>query len=348
MLIERFPKSRFYNSQVASLGFDYESIADFGNAANWYEKLFTLDKDHEGAADALYSAALFRQALGDWSLAVKDYQQFITAYPKDERVTAVTLDIAKLYEDNEQWTEASKVYYTFFTKPPADATVDQVFFARLRYGLDLEKLDQGSKAAKHWKETLAAFEAAAKKGVEMELTPEFAARIMYKQAQDQIQKYMAMKIDGPGPGAKVGKSKSERAKESKLLLKQLTDKAKSLQEVEATFATIISTGAGEWGLAGLVQLGKAYENMATSLRTSYIPPLPDRGTGGLLQGRSRGQSLPSGGEGGRGVRHSPPEVVRAQPLQREHGVCDAAPRGASSRRLPPARRGNHLAEVHRG
>ena len=72
-LINKFgAKSKYYKDQVASLGFDYESIADFPNAADWYEKLFALDKTHPGAADAIYSAALFRVALGQWEQGIKN------------------------------------------------------------------------------------------------------------------------------------------------------------------------------------------------------------------------------------------------------------------------------------
>lgn len=265
ILVEKYPKSKYYKSQVASLGFDYESIADFDDAASWYEKLFSLDKDHEGAKDAIYSAGLFRTALGQWELGIKDYQQFMTAYPTDDKVTTITLDIAKLYEDNKKWSEASKIYIAFFSKPPANASIDEVFFARLRYGLDLEQMGETAKAEKHWKETLAAFEAVKAKGGTMELAPEFIAQIMFKQADDQIAKYMAMKVDGP-------KTKVNAAQESKVLTEQLVGKAKALQSVEQTFTAIIATGAGEWGLAGLVALGKAYENMAASLRDSYVPP----------------------------------------------------------------------------
>jgi cellulose synthase operon protein C len=265
ILVEKYPKSKYYKSQVASLGFDYESIADFDDAASWYEKLFSLDKDHEGSKDAIYSAALFRTALGQWEQGIKNYQQFMTAYPTDDKVTAITLDIAKLYEENKKWAEASKIYLAFFSKPPANASIDEVFFARLRYGLDLEQLGETAKAEKHWKETLAAYDAVKAKGGEMELAPEFIAQIMFKQAKEQIDRYMALKVDGP-------KSKVSAAQETKILKDQLVGKAKALQDVEKTFTNIIGTGAGEWGLAGLVALGKAYENMAAALRESYIPP----------------------------------------------------------------------------
>ncbi len=266
-LIDTFPKSKYYNDHVAELGFLYEGIADFPQAANWYEKLFTLNKDHGAAKEALYSSALFRKALGQWEQAIKNYQQFITAYPTDPRVPSFTVEIGKIYEDKGQWDQASKVYYTFFSKPPAGATLDQVFFTRLHYGLDIEKLGgpAAAKLDKHWKETVALFQAEKAKGSAMELAPEFIAEILYKQATPTLEKYLALNI--VGPSGKV----SRKQEDDEFILKSLTTKAKSLQEVEKLFIDIVSTGAGEWGLASLVKVGQAYENMGEALRNSPCP-----------------------------------------------------------------------------
>lgn len=264
ILVDRFPKSKYYTANIAALGFDYESIADFGEAAQWYERLYNQDKTHEATGDAIYSAALFRRALGDWQAALKNFQFFITDFSKDTRVPAIKLEIAEIYDEQGQMADASRVFFNFFDKPPEGATLDQVFFARLQYGLALEKMGQQSKADKHWSDTLTAFEQARKQGGTMEQTVEFIAQIMYKRAQPQLDKYMAMGITGPG-------GKANRAQTDKVMKEQLLGKAKALQEVENTYAAIVKTGAGEWGLAALVQLGKAYENMSASLKGSYLP-----------------------------------------------------------------------------
>ena len=265
-LIDKFPKSKYYNDHVAELGFLYEGTADFGSAANWYEKLFSLSKDHAAAKEALYSASLFRKALGQWEVAIKDYQQFITAYPTDARVPSLTIEIGKIYEDHSQWDPASKVYYTFFTKPPAGGTLDQVFFSRLHYGLTTEKIGgaAAAKLDKHYKETIALYQAEKAKGTAMELAPEFVGEIMFKLATPTVDRYMAMQINGPT-------GKVNRKQEDAAVLKSLTDKARALQEVEKLFLDIVTTGAGQWGLASLVKLGQAYENMGDALRNSHIP-----------------------------------------------------------------------------
>ncbi len=270
-LIEKFPKSKFYKNQVASLGFDYESIADFANAALWYEQLYALDQDpkrgdkHEGTKDALYSAALFRKALGEPDKAIENYSAFVTTFPEDERVPGTLVERATILQEQGKTKESMVEWYNFFTKPPEGASVDQVFYARLQYGLDLEKSGQQSKADKHWDETVAAFNDLKAKDTKMPAATEFVARIMTKQAEDQWQEYMDTKIAGPS------RSGMRQKQIDKMLLEQLTNKARKLQEVEKTYVEIVKTGAGEWGLAALVKLGKAYENMSDSLKTSYIP-----------------------------------------------------------------------------
>jgi hypothetical protein len=42
-------------------------------------------------------------------------------------------------------------------------------------------------------------------------------------------------------------------------------------ELDATYTAIVQAGAGEWGLASLVRLGQAYEDLANSLTNSWVP-----------------------------------------------------------------------------
>ncbi len=271
-LINKFPKSKFYKDQVANLGFDYESLADFANAAVWYEKLFRLDPQHSGAPDALFSAAYFRRSLGEWETAIANYKAYIDTYKDKPNLTGLKLEIAKIYEEKGKFAEASGAYLAFFTPPTGKAAVgyvapamDEQMFARLRYGLLLEKLGQGAKQMQFWKDTLAFFEKARAANVPMENSVEYAAQIMLLVAEPQYQAFLAMKIDGPG-------SKSLPQKQiDKLLKEQLLAKAKAMGELDKTFTAIIQTGAGEFGLAALTRLGSAYENMRQTLLDSYVP-----------------------------------------------------------------------------
>jgi len=260
-LIEGWPKSKYYNNQVASLGYDYESVADFEEAANWYEKIFALDKDHESSKEAIYSAGLFRRSMEQADQAITDYQAFIATYPDDTRVTPLMLDIAQIHEEDGKWAEAANVYKAFFTKPREDATVDQIYFARLRYGRALEK--QGKPVSKHWQDTLNAWEQDKTKPSDQAIN--FVAEIMFEEAQPVLDKYLALKM--------IGSTSSKRKIIDKALKQQLVDKAKALQQVEATYGAILRTGSGKFGLAAATTMGKAYENMAwtMSCENSYVP-----------------------------------------------------------------------------
>ena len=263
IIINEFPKSKFYTNQVGSLGFDYESMANFDAAAEWYEKLFSLDPKHENAKDAIYSAAYFRESAGDWEGAVKNYSAYIATYSDAENIQDVRITIAKLYETNKQYKQAATAYQKFFSEKEVEGkTPDQLMYARLHYGYCLTAQKQS--AEKHFNESIDWFNKSTAAGVEFTAGVEFVAEMMFRNAQKQYDAYAALKISGP-------KGKVSRKQEDKILTDQLVAKGKALQEVEKTYAAIIQTGAGEWGLAALVQLGRAYENMGESLENSHIP-----------------------------------------------------------------------------
>jgi tetratricopeptide (TPR) repeat protein len=267
-LIEAYPESQFFKSQLASIGFAYESMADFSTAAEYYEQLFELDREaqeQEGTQEAIYSAALFRNAMGDWQGAVKDYRLYIEQYPDDARNAGLLIDIARLYASNGEEREAANLYKAFFSQPPESSSIDQVFFTRLEYGLQMEAAGQaGSRLDDHYAETIAAFTAAQEAGQTMEFAPIFIAQIMFKQAQPVLDAYMAMDISGPN------RPMSEE-KTNEIVKNQLFDKARSLLNIEVVFTDIISVGAGEWGLASLVALGQAYDNMGAAMLNSFVP-----------------------------------------------------------------------------
>ena len=164
ILVEKFPKSEFYNDTIANLGFDYENIADLASAASYYEQLFTLDKEHTAAKEAIYSAALFQKAMGNSTEAIKNYQLFIKSFPDDERISDVKLTIGKILEKHQKWPEAAKLYQAYAADTAGqDHGADLLREASVRTGprgpgaISHEPLDQdgrrireGQAAAQRW------------------------------------------------------------------------------------------------------------------------------------------------------------------------------------------------------
>lgn len=273
-------KTKYYYDQVAALGYDYETIADFAKAAHYYEMLFGLYPEQykktkatdEGAAealkviakDALYSAALYRKAAGDWKAAIENYQQFVASFEDDDRVNDVKLAIGRVYEEQGQWAQASNVYLTFYTKATPATPLEFTYFARLHYGQSLVKQNQGAKALKVYEETVKSYQAFIKGGGQPGVYTEFVAEMMYALAESSFQSFAAMPITG-GPAG------NNRRAEDKALETSLKAKTKAVIEMEQTYSAIVATGAGEWGLAAVVRLGQVYENMAETLKNSHIP-----------------------------------------------------------------------------
>lgn len=274
-LIEKFPKSKYYKDQVAALGFDYESVGDFNSAATWYEKLYALDKTHPGASDAIFSAALFRNALGQWEQSITDYQQYYTTFADKPNVNGVKLEVAKIYEAHAKYAEASTIYFGVFqpapTKlpkgapPPVLWSFDEQMFARLHYGLMMDKTGQGSKVTQHWKDSVAFYEKSKAGGATGDVAKEAVAQMMFILSEPQYTAYMALKVNGPGD------KKLPQKQVDKLLLEQLKTKVKAFTDLEKTYQKIVETGAGKWGLASLVRLGHGSEDLAQTLLGSYIP-----------------------------------------------------------------------------
>ena len=88
---------------------------------------------------------------------------------------------------------------------------------------------------------------------------------MMKLAKPKLDAALALRISGPD------RPVSDK-QEGEILKDQLVSKAKAVQEIEKAYLDIIKLGAGEYGLAALVDLAGLYENLADTLRTAYVPP----------------------------------------------------------------------------
>ncbi len=271
------PKIKYYYDQIGFLGYDYEQIADYERAAYYYEQLWALypeekkkpenaekaEEMDKKAGDAIYSAAVFRNGLGEWEKSIENFNAFVAGYPGDTRIPDIKIRVGKVYEENEKWEEAANVYQAFYKSPPADAPLEFVYFARLHYGQAMAKLGKIRDRDKVYAETVVLYNKFMSGGGAAGPHTEFVAEMMFTSLEPRLEDYLEKRINTGGA--------SQRKQIDKNLEKSLSDKSKTLVEVEKEFTKVVETGAGEWGLASLVALGKAYENMAVSLRTSDKP-----------------------------------------------------------------------------
>jgi tetratricopeptide (TPR) repeat protein len=295
------PKTKYYYEQIGQLGFNYEQMADFDKATEYYDRLFALypaerekeikardaEKDAtkkaeivahiatiDGqAADAEFTSAVFHTASGDWQGGIERFQAFIKAFPADDRVMDLHLRIANTYETQKQYDKAVTAFADFYKVQHKDADVDRAFYARLHQGRSLIALGKTAEATALYKESTDLYRKM-KAGTPPSAWSSYAAEMMYFLVGPEYQAFTKLDLDTgyiKDPGSSGGSLDSIVKKDEKIVKGKLQAKVKALAELEKKYKEILDTGAGDWGMAGLVQLGQAYENMAQKLTTSPCP-----------------------------------------------------------------------------
>jgi tetratricopeptide (TPR) repeat protein len=267
VIVEKFPKSEFFKDQLALLAYDIEMQAGFEESAELYEQLYKLDPKHAKASIAIYTAAKFREAMGEWEKAISNYRLFIKSYPDNTAPSAklLPLDIARIYQTNGKWNQASKAFYDFFTqRDTSGISPDQLLFARLHYGKALIELNQRRKTLDHYQKSLDWYASESGKGAEFVLGKTWVGEMMFALSENSFQTYNALALTGPT-------GKVSRKREDQILGAQLEAKKKSLAAMEQTFANIVKTGAGEWSVAAIVRLAQLYDDMSETFANSHTP-----------------------------------------------------------------------------
>jgi|GEM_PF-1179493 len=290
-MVDSYPESHFYLEHMAKLGYNYETIANFGAAADWYERLFkeaptkpiklddkTKQKKKQAEIDnfvkeGLYRAAYFRKKMGQWEQSIANKKQYIETYPEEALAVTLPLDIANVYYDNGKLAKAANAFEKYYQKPHDDATDENKFYARLKHAEILGKQRKTTAQKKFWKYAIEAFDKYKEKmeKEKKELSPvvrTYIAEIMYHMAEAERNKYLKMKI--PGPKGYASPQYIQR-----VLNKQIKGKIEKLREVEATYVKIVLIQGGKWSLEALVEIGKAYDNYAETIVNSYVPEFLD-------------------------------------------------------------------------
>jgi hypothetical protein len=93
---------------VYEIGGNYQAIAVYDEAANWYERYAKENPKGENAASALSDATLLRLGLGQEEEAIKDGDAYNKAFGNTKAATsaAIAFGIGAHYADNENWDKA--------------------------------------------------------------------------------------------------------------------------------------------------------------------------------------------------------------------------------------------------
>jgi len=133
---------------VYEIGGNYQAIAVYDEAANWYEKFADKNEGAEKAPEALSDATVLRLGLGQEDQAIKDADLFNRKFgsKKPAQTAAIAFAIGAHYIDREDWGEARKRLTSAMSQIDKNATLDVQMQAHAMLGLVFTKLNSASNA----------------------------------------------------------------------------------------------------------------------------------------------------------------------------------------------------------
>jgi hypothetical protein len=104
----RMDQSDLAKKATLEIGKNYQAIAVYDMASDWYEKYAKMDKTNEGADKALQDATLLRLELGQEDEAIADAKLFMRNYgaTKPDATAAIAFAIGVHYAEKEDWDKA--------------------------------------------------------------------------------------------------------------------------------------------------------------------------------------------------------------------------------------------------
>jgi TolA-binding protein/lipopolysaccharide biosynthesis regulator YciM len=104
----RMDQTPLAKKATLEIGKNYQAIAVYDAASDWYEKYAKMDKTAEGADQALSDATLLRLQLGQEDEAIADAKLFMRNYgaSKPEQTASIAYAIGAHYADKEDWEKA--------------------------------------------------------------------------------------------------------------------------------------------------------------------------------------------------------------------------------------------------
>jgi TolA-binding protein len=235
-----------------SAGQVYEKVIYYDRAAKAYELVWTKFRTGAKAADALYNAALLRQALGQNKEAIALYTDYAKKFSSRKDAADVAFNIGVVHESsgddghaNAAYTEYARVYRS---------TGKRIVEAHTRAGRTALRLGHLKRAKDDFVAAQKLWKAATGKE-KKEATP-WAAEARYYEGELIFRDYEKVSLDV----------------KPKLLESTLKTKGKLLAEAEKVYTSVIDYQELKWATAALFRVGQVYDGFAEALATAAGKP----------------------------------------------------------------------------
>jgi len=248
-------KNELKPKSILFLASFYERIADFDQAAAYYEKFVDAYKKDPKAPDAMYNAGILYLGLGDSKRAITAFGKYIKDFKDAKDVPEVYWKIANIYVEDQEWRRAGTLFGEFQKRFPK-AKPELRFESRYRYAENLFRDGRRKDALKVCEEITKGFDKASAEVKKVPIVQEAAGRCAFELLEKEFAEYDDIKL-------KLPMSK---------LKKDLTKKLELAPVVAKKHTEIIQYGNGEWGVAGLVRGALAFKSLVDALFAAPDPP----------------------------------------------------------------------------
>ncbi|MEZ4741269.1 MAG: tetratricopeptide repeat protein [Bdellovibrionota bacterium] len=251
LILEKYKKSDLRADVIASIAQTYESLADFKNAADYYDKLATEFPNDKRSEKSLYNAGVLYRGLRQYDLAEKSFSKILARYKNSPIYHDVLVELADVQEKIGDVKSAVATYMQS-SQLLKNKSIEQSYFARAKaaslLALSKEK-DKGRKELEKLRAEL-----------EKSKTPAYKAR--------QIVASSLFKLYDENDMAEY---KNIKLNNGNKIEDQVGRKNKSLMALATKYQGIIALGNGEYSVAALYRMGDLHEELATALFKAPAP-----------------------------------------------------------------------------
>ncbi len=261
-LLRERPESPLAPQTLYNIGGNYHALAVYSEAARFYELFVRNFPDHESAEVALANASTFRQGLGQYDLAIANYDRYLSLFGKKnpEKAAGVFFEIAKIYELQNKKRDALAQYEEFIRKYSRTGSKDQLLQAHVAIGLhrwETGTRSNKAQALQDFERTLKVFNALPREEQEALVSGrDAAAQAKFMIGESIFEKMTAIKIDSPN---------------ERVLQNRLREKMKIAEEAQKIYEEVILFGRPDWAIAALYRIGTQFQDFADTIRRSPAP-----------------------------------------------------------------------------
>lgn len=286
-ILAAYPDSEHKAPAMLTLAGFYERTADFAKAAAYYKRyayeweesvgirakegernpklknaadvIKGNQDDARRASDALYNAALWTEGLGNYDAAIALYREYIQRYAGTVRdgIPAHTLafNIALIREKEGNWDRAATAFADFVKSYERTAPAGNVFYARYRQALALEKQGKNREATALFETISRSFGNLPEQDRKNIDYVDAYAHAAFMALEPRWKAYEAVRFDNV-----------------RTLAAQLKKKLEQTPVLEKAYTDVVGTGSGDWGIAALTRIGMIYQDFARNFLDSPDPP----------------------------------------------------------------------------